>query len=260
MKRAAIVLGPGGHNTPGNRRLRRLAAELQGRCPDTAVVAAYMAAGQWGADRSLGEAVEQLVAQGVDEVSIVPFLLEWPYPEHFDVPDLLGELAEAHPGVRFHLGRTLGSGPDVAALLVERLQAAWTLPDAATATVRDVSEVAAQTPVTTATLKPGEAPSLPAHRQHVLLCAGRRCAEVGSAEGFRALTAVLAERGLDTGPERVKVTRTKCLSPCAGAPVACLYPGGAFFYHLEAATMPAFVDDVLVAGGTLEGHTFQPGD
>jgi (2Fe-2S) ferredoxin len=42
--------------------------------------------------------------------------------------------------------------------------------------------------------------------------------------------------------------------------VACVYPEGDFFWGLTPELMPRFVDEVLVGGGTLPGHTFRPGD
>ncbi len=126
--------------------------------------------------------------------------------------------------------------------------------------MRQVAELADQSPVTVATLKDGELPALPAHAQHLLVCLGRRCMEQGSPDTYRALSALLAERGLDDGPQRVKVTRTKCLSPCQAAPVACLYPAGTFYAQLTPDLVPAFVNEVLVGGGELTGRTFRAGD
>ena len=88
-------------------------------------------------------------------------------------------------------------------------------------------------------------PQLPPHAKHVLICVGRICQQEGSSETYDALTELLDERGLapksamhglmgrarrnqGDRPETsnaIKVTRTKCLQPCAGAPVACVYPG-----------------------------------
>ena len=101
---------------------------------------------------------------------------------------------------------------------------------------------------------------LPAHTQHVLLCEGRRCMELGSPETYRALTTELAARGLDSGTQRVKVTRTKCLSPCQAAPSACVYPSGAFYAQLTPEVVPAFVEQVLIGGRNLPGMTYRTGE
>ena len=265
-RRAAILLGAGGHNLKGRQRVRALAAELERRAQRGPgelagrVVAAFLDPGKSERDLTLGEAVAKLAAEGVAEIAVVPYLLEWHYPEQYDVPDLLWDLAREYPQMKLRLAQALGGAPELGDVLAERLAAVWSLPDAASATVRQVAEVADQSPVTAATLKDGELPKLPAHAQHLLVCLGRRCMEQGSPDTYRALTARLAERGLDEGPQRVKVTRTKCLSPCQAAPVACLYPSGTFYAHLTPDTVPAFVDHVLVAGGELPGRTFQAGE
>ena len=126
--------------------------------------------------------------------------------------------------------------------------------------MRQVAEIAGQTPVTTATLKEGELPRLPAHARHLFVCFGRRCMEEGSPEAHHLLTELLAERGLASGPNYVKVSRSKCLSPCQAAPVAVTYPDGTYYCRLTTDAIPTFVDEVLVRGGTLPGKTFRPGE
>jgi (2Fe-2S) ferredoxin len=58
----------------------------------------------------------------------------------------------------------------------------------------------------------------------------------------------------------IKVSRSKCLGPCAGSPLLCVYPQGDFYWGMSAALLPAFVDEVLVGNGTLPGHTIRPGE
>src|SRR5581483_373566 len=258
-QRAAVLLGTGGHNVRANRRLRALAAGLAAEAGAVRVVPAYVEAGTRGARPSLGEAVERLVAEGIREIAIVPFVAEWSYPEHLDVPDLVRELAEAHPQVQLRLARVLAAAPGITAQLAAVLSETWTLPPVASLGPRELAQIVDQAPITTARLEPGELPKLPPQAQHVLLCAGRRCLELGSASAYRYLQALLAERGIDQGAQRVKVTRTNCLGPCAAAPRAGHYPGVTHFARLDTATMPAFVEQELVQGGTLPGHTCRPG-
>jgi sirohydrochlorin cobaltochelatase len=258
MTQRAVLLGTGGQNVAANRRVRTTAAALAVRTDTIPVVPAYVHAGTHGATPSLSDAAERLVAEGADDIAIVPFLLDWPYPEHLDVPDLVRELAEAYPGVRFHLGRTLGPAPEMVDLLAARLDETWQTPDVRDVSQREMAALTNQTPITTAAFRDGAAPNLPPQEQHLLLCAGRRCSELGSADTYRLLSTLLAQRGLEAGPQRIKLTRTKCLGPCAAAPVACVYPRGAYVVGLERDLVPAFVDEVIVGGGTLEGHTFMP--
>ena len=257
--RAVVLLGPGGNNSGGRVRLKAAAAALAGQRPEATVVAAVLVPGKTEPP-SLAAAAERLIAGGAQEIAVLPLFVEWAYPEQYDGPDLLYDLAETHPEVRFRLARTLAEAPQLAGALLQRLDEAWALPDAATATVRQVAEVAGQSPVTVATLPADETPRLPAHAGHVFVCFGRRCMEQGSPDAYRVLQDALAARGLDGGEARVKVTRTKCLSPCAGAPVVCVYPQGTFHSHLDAGAVEEFVEKVLVAGVALPGRTFRPGE
>ena len=283
VRRAAILLGAGGtHNLAERQRVRALAQALDARArqghagsdtpggPDDsgssgdlgdAVVAAFVTAGKSDRDFTLADAIAYLAARGATDLVIVPYLLEWHYPEQYDVHDQLQDLAQDYPQVRLRLARALGGAPELQDLLAERLAAAWSNPDAASASVRQVAEVADQSPVTKATLDlaAGALPHLPVHVQHVLLCTGRRCMEQGSDETYRALMAALAARGLSEGPQRVKVTRTKCLSPCQAAPVACIYPGGAFYAQVTPVVAPQLVEQVLVKGEDLPGRSFRAG-
>jgi (2Fe-2S) ferredoxin len=155
----------------------------------------------------------------------------------------------------------LGLAADLDTITAFRLEAAWSLPPVgpAGATVRQVAEIAGQTPITTATLKEGELPRLPAHARHLFVCFGRRCMEEGSPEAHHALVDLLAERGLASGPNYVKVSRSKCLSPCQAAPVAVTFRVGTYYCQLSTETIADFVDQVLVASGVLPGKTFRPG-
>lgn len=227
---AAVLLAvaPG---APGDQeRFRQTAARLGARLGGPPVLAAYVVPGGAAAALSLTDAVERTVAGGAEEVVVVPYVVEWKTGEWQDVPDTVQELARAHPAVRFRLAQPLGTADALVDLAARSSAAAW---------------------------------ALPAHGAHVLACFGRVCQQYGGDAVHDALLAELAARGLDAGsaaPGAVKVTRTKCLAPCAGAALVCVYPGGDFYWNLRPELMPRFVDEVLVAGGSLAGHTFRPGD
>jgi (2Fe-2S) ferredoxin len=270
-------------NVKARQRFRETAKRLQARLAGTPVIAAYVVAGTLPNEVTLTSALEQLMESGVTEIVVVPYEVEWKSGESQDVPDTIQELARRHPQVRVRLAQPLGVAGDVVEALANRYQAAWSLPEMAGATVDDVVEIAAQPPIALATLRAGEVPQLPAHDKHVFVCLGRVCQRDGSEELYDALVDLLAARGLapepavhglmgrqrkpagDAGepvaqPVAIKVTRSKCLAPCAGSPVACVYPDGAFYWNLSAELLPQFVDEVLVGGGTLPGHTFRPGE
>jgi (2Fe-2S) ferredoxin len=253
---------------PGARTRLRGAAEALARRLGVPVIAAHATAA--AGEPTLIDAVERLVAGGHREIAVVPFETEWPGHTAYDVPDLLWDVAEQRPDLRLRLGRPLALVEATGEALAQSAAGAWQQPPSrraaaggsatGAATVREVAELAGQTPVTSARLDASTMPRLPAHRQHVFVCFGRRCMELGATETFEALTRHLAAHERDRGPERVKVTRSKCLSPCAAAPVACVYPQGTFVARLEPAGVAQFVEDVLVGAGDWPGHTFVPGE
>lgn len=255
-----VLVRTSDRNVAAKARFKRAAQALQAHLDDAEVVAAYLVPGPTGNDVAFGAAVEGLVARGAVEIVVVPYDVEWPYPELYDIPDVLDDLAGEYPGVRFRLAGPLGVDSDLTELLAGRLEAARHHPPAGAASPREVAVIAGQTPITTGSLKDGEVPKLPAYRHHVFVCAGRRCLESGSADTYRALSAALAARGLDGGDEGVKLSRSKCLSPCQAAPVALCYPAGTYVARLDAETVPSFVDRVLLGGGSLPGRAFKAGE
>lgn len=284
--RAVILLRPRDRLATARQRFHQAAARLAKQCPELRVVAAYVTP-QNPSDRSLDAAVRQLVEDGIREIAVVPHLVEWDHPDAYDVPDALYDLAEDHPGLTVRMARPLGLTEELDRVVAAHLDDAWSLPaigpttprdasrapadkpsqhataapapPAAPATIREIADIAGQTPVTTASLKPGELPKLPDHARHLFVCFGRRCMEEGSPEAHHVLLDLLAEKGLTSGPNHVKVSRSKCLSPCQAAPVAVTYPDGTFFCRLTPDVIPTFVDQVLVNHGDLEGHTFRAG-
>jgi (2Fe-2S) ferredoxin len=274
-----ILLRVGDRSVTARQRFRETAKRLQARLDGTLVLAAYVVPGTVPNELTLSKAVAQVVDGGATEIAIVPYEVEWPT---YDVNDNVQDLARDYPHVRLHLAQPLGAADDVVAALANRYAAAWSLPDVASATVDEMVVIAAQPPIAQPTLRPGEVPQLPAHAQHVLVCVGRICQQEGSSEVYDTLTALLEERGLAPAPAMhglmgrqrkapgeaetaggaaaaVKVTRTKCLQPCAAAPVPCIYPRGTFYWNLSPALLPRFVDEVLVGGRDLPDHTFRPG-
>ena len=256
--RAVILLRPRDRLPTARRRFHETAARLAAQL-GLRVTAAYITPHIAG-DRSLGDAVHHLAASGVREIAVVPYLVEFDHPDAYDVPDALYDLAQEFPHLTIRMAPPLGLANDLDPVVSARLHDAWSLPAIGPrqATVREIAAIAGQTPVTTASLPPGDLPTLPAHARHLFVCFGRRCMEEGSPEVHHLLVDLLADRGLATGPNHVKLTRTKCLSPCQAAPVAVTYPDGAFHCRLTPDLVPTFVDTVLVNRQDLPGHTFEP--
>ncbi len=71
---------------------------------------------------------------------MVPYEVELAYPEVYDLPDLLNDLAEEHPGVRFRLASPLAMGAELVDVAARRLEQAWTTPAAGEAGPRSDSD------------------------------------------------------------------------------------------------------------------------
>lgn len=84
---------------------------------------------------------------------------------------------------------------------------------------------------------------VPAHRQHVFVCRGPRCAAKGAAETAAAVTAELTARRL--GDDDVLVTQTGCMFPCNHAPVVVVHPDDRWFGPVAADDVPAVMAAAL---------------
>lgn len=281
MSRAVILLRVSDRNVRARQRFRDLAQRLQAHLAETTVLAAYVVPGQFPNALALTDAVERLVSGGATEIAVVPHEVEWKTGEWQDIPDTVQELAREHPQARFRLAQPMGAAVDLLDTVVQQCDEAWSGLDITTADVNQMVSIGAQPPIAVARLKPGEAPQLPAHNKHVLMCFGRVCQQEDSDGIYERLTSLIAERGLEPQPgmhglmgrqrgaaehqngndtQAIKVTRTKCLGPCAGAPMACVYPEGTFYWGLSKELMPQFIDEVLVGNGSLPSHAFRVGE
>lgn len=284
MQRAVILLRVNDRNVKARQRFRALATRLAARLADTPVLAAYVVPGTVPHELTLTRAVDQVLERGATQVAVVPCEVEWKVGEWQDVPDTIQEIARERTQARFRLAQPLGGADDLVDVVANRCDAAWSMPDVAAAGVAAMVDIGAQPPIAVAKLRPGEAPQLPAHAKHVFVCFGRVCQQDDSAGLYDQLMRLLSERGLDPAPgmhgllgrqrsngqqaeaetepesAAIKVSRSKCLGPCAGSPLLCVYPQGDFYWGMDADLLPRFVDEVLVGNGTLPGHTIRPGE
>jgi len=61
------------------------------------------------------------------------------------------------------------------------------------------------------------------HRFHILLCEGGRCAKKGSKAMTHALRDILKEVGLNSGAQRIKISRTQCVGACRQKATLVIY-------------------------------------
>jgi sirohydrochlorin ferrochelatase len=90
--------------------------------PDLRVEAAFLDL----ADPSLDDVVDRLVAEGHDEIVVVPLLLSEAYHARVDVPSVIEAATERHDGVRIEITDVLGLEPAIFHVLDRRLREALT--------------------------------------------------------------------------------------------------------------------------------------
>ncbi|MGY5884318.1 (2Fe-2S) ferredoxin domain-containing protein [Modestobacter lacusdianchii] len=187
-------------------------------------------------------ALDEARADGVADVVLVPAHLP---PDRYLVAWLRRVVAhwlrsvEGAPAV--HLAEPLAATGEVAAVLARTAAGPTTRLGTAAA------------PLTVPAWE-----RVPAHRRHVLVCRGPRCAVLGAAGVTTALTDELAAAGL--GDDDVLVTVTGCLVPCARGPWAVVHPEDTWYGELDADRVRRVVAEHLVAGRPVEEWRVPRGD
>jgi len=100
--RADIGIGSG----DGAKELRETPAEI-----------AYMEF----SERSIPAGLDALIAQGVDDIAVVPYFLFDGVHIREDIPRMIEEYKSAHPKITFKMGNPLGADRRLAAILTDRI-------------------------------------------------------------------------------------------------------------------------------------------
>lgn len=112
-----MIVDHGSRHGPANEVVAEIARLVQLRAGDRAVVHfAHMEL----CSPSLPDAIEECVASGATEVSVLPLFLVPGRHATRDIPELVAEARRRHPGVVFHLGGVIGADPLLAELVFSR--------------------------------------------------------------------------------------------------------------------------------------------
>lgn len=80
------------------------------------------------AEPTLREAAERLIARGADRIVVLPYFLTLGVHLQRDLPQLAGEVAEAHPGVHIDIQPPLDGHPALLQVLLDRAAAVTPVP------------------------------------------------------------------------------------------------------------------------------------
>ena len=115
---ALVTLAHGSRDPRSAATIEALAAEVRRTRPDLRIEAAFLELAEPG----LHAVVDRLVAAGHDEVVVVPLLLNEGYHAGVDVPRVVTEAMDRHPGLQVRATRILGLEPAFLAVLDARLR------------------------------------------------------------------------------------------------------------------------------------------
>ncbi len=118
MKTGLIVLGHGSKAPEATETLAAITAMVSEKVAYDRVAYASLQL----SEPSLEEVTQALVAEGMERIMVVPFLIATGVHVKTDIPQALGALGEKYPAVKFHLGRPLGADPRLAQIVVDRVE------------------------------------------------------------------------------------------------------------------------------------------
>ncbi|HEY4316848.1 MAG TPA: CbiX/SirB N-terminal domain-containing protein [Herbaspirillum sp.] len=107
--RALILFAHGARDAGWAAPFLRLQGLLQAQQPELAVKLAFLEL----MTPDLGQCVAQLLADGVDDMTVVPVFLGQGGHVQRDLPELLAQLRKAHPGLRLSAAAPVGEDAEV---------------------------------------------------------------------------------------------------------------------------------------------------
>ncbi|WP_053709779.1 sirohydrochlorin chelatase [Streptomyces sp. NRRL B-3648] len=128
---ALLIAGHGTRDDAGAEAFRDFVRELGRRHPGLPVAGGFIEL----SPPPLGEAVSELVEQGVRRFAAVPLMLVSAGHAKGDIPAALARERERHPGISYTYGRPLGPHPALLSVLERRLDEALDGADRAETTV-----------------------------------------------------------------------------------------------------------------------------
>ena len=114
MKKRGVILFAHGSRDPLWRLpMEAVAAQVAATDPGVVVACAYLEL----TEPDLPSAARQLVARGVQQLTVVPLFLGVGKHVREDLPLLMSNLRQQHPGVEIVLQPSVGENPELIALL-----------------------------------------------------------------------------------------------------------------------------------------------
>ncbi len=117
MKRALLIVDHGSRREESNDLLREIASMMQERFGLSIVHYAHMELEK----PTIQQGFDACVADGAEEVIVHPYFLGPGRHVTTDIPDLVKQAANRHPGVAFRITEPLGAHPKIGEVILERI-------------------------------------------------------------------------------------------------------------------------------------------
>ncbi|HIZ55826.1 MAG TPA: CbiX/SirB N-terminal domain-containing protein [Firmicutes bacterium] len=118
MKQGVLILAHGSREPETQKTLEAIMDMLHDRLPETLLSHAYL---QF-CEKTLGAGLIELVQQGAEEITVVPYFLFSGIHIQEDIPNEIRAFTEKHPSIRVRMGKTLGADPRLADILADRVK------------------------------------------------------------------------------------------------------------------------------------------
>ncbi|WP_409268016.1 sirohydrochlorin chelatase [Massilia sp. BHUDP2] len=115
MKRALVLFAHGARAQSWAAPFERLREQSQARLPGVPVRLAFLEL----MEPRLPAAIDALVGEGVDEITVVPVFLGQGGHLLRDLPQLADGIRAAHPGLRLEVAGAIGEDPQVQAAMTD---------------------------------------------------------------------------------------------------------------------------------------------
>ena len=127
MKKGVILLGHGSRRAEANEEIRQIGHMIRAEDPEGIYEVAFLSFAEPG----LTDAAEDLIAQGVDQLIVMPIFLVTGNHIKRDIPSKLLLLKTTHPAVTFTMAQHFGAHPGMVRIVQERIASAVELVEGA---------------------------------------------------------------------------------------------------------------------------------
>ncbi len=114
-KTAIILFGHGSRDALWHLPIQAVAERIRITSPSTTVTCAYLEL----TEPSLPDAAASLITTGISDITILPMFLGVGRHAREDLPALITELKQNHPGTKFQVQPAVGENPAVLDLLAD---------------------------------------------------------------------------------------------------------------------------------------------